>query len=161
MKKPLRGLNSPVFLASFAVVFLVAFAGNLLVGNATQSQWYESVKPSLTPPNYVFPIAWSILFILIAFSLYFAWTSANAVERKSVSLLFTANFLLNIAWSGFYFTLRNPTLALIDLIALWVSILALIKLLLPINKKSAYLLVPYLLWVSFAGVLNYLTIVGK
>ncbi len=158
MKKTRSDINLLVLLTSFAIVFLVAFTGNLLVGNATQSQWYESVKPSLTPPNYVFPIAWGILFILIAISLYLAWTSANASERKSIAVLFTANFLLNIAWSGFYFTLRDPALALIDLVALWISILALIKFLLPIDKKSAFLLVPYLLWVSFAGVLNYLAI---
>ena len=76
------------------------------------------------------------------------------------AILFSVNLLLNVLWSFSFFFLQNPTLAFIDLIILGLSIIAIILFVKKIEKKSAWLLVPYLLWISFAGILNYLIAFG-
>jgi len=148
--------NILVLVICLIIVYLVAFIGSLLTNPGVKSSWYEQVRPSLTPPNWVFPVAWTILFFLIALSLYFAW--GNNKQRKTTAILFGINFVLNIAWSAIYFGLRNPLYAFIEIILLWISILSMIIVLRKINKTSSWLLIPYLLWVSFASVLTYLSI---
>ncbi len=115
-------------------------------------------KTCNNPPNFVFPIAWTILFILIAISLYFAWINSNKKQKVFVIALFLVNFILNILWSVFYFTMHKPLFAFMDLLLLFLSIIALIVYNNKIDKKAGYLLIPYLLWVGFAGILNYLSI---
>jgi len=148
--------NVKVLVVSLVVVYLVAFMGSLFT-NADTS-WYEAIKPSITPPNWVFPVVWNILFFLIALSLYFAWTNSDKDQKSSIVRVFAVNLLLNILWSLFFFGLRLPTLAFFELILLWSSIIYMVIVLLDIEKKSAYLLLPYLIWVTFAGILNYLII---
>jgi tryptophan-rich sensory protein len=92
-------------------------------------------------------------------SLYSAWINIKDKKKKQkIFILFGINFLLNILWSLFYFTLENPLLAFFDLILLWVSIFILIKISWKENRKTSWLLFPYILWISFAGILNYLSI---
>jgi len=147
-----------ILIICFIIVYLVAFIGSIFTSSAVNSQWYSSIKPSITPPNYVFPIVWNILFFLIAFSLYLAWiNSKNKKIKTKVAWAFGVNFILNIFWSVFYFYLKNPEFAFFELILLWFSILSMIIITWRINKKSAYLLIPYFLWVTFAGILNYLS----
>jgi len=150
--------NWKVLIVCLVVVYLTAFIGSLFTSQNTNSDWYESIKPKLTPPNWVFPIVWNVLFFLIAMSLYFAWVSGKKTNKKDIVWVFAVNFGLNILWSIFYFGLRNPAASLVVLVLLWVSILLMIHITYGINKKSAYLLLPYLFWVSFAGVLNYLSV---
>ena len=142
---------------SLVIVYLVAFLGSLFTSPVTDSQWYESIKPAITPPNWVFPIVWNILFFLIALSLYLSWTNSKKKDKKKIITAFSINFILNIFWSVLYFGLKNPLLSFFELILLWISILAMILVTYNINKTSSYLLWPYLAWVSFAGVLNYLS----
>ena len=146
-----------------ALVFLVALAGSFFTSQNSGSQWYNSIKPSITPPNFVFPIVWNILFLLIALSLYFAWTSIkknktkkSKSSRDSIALFFGINLFLNLLWSFLFFAMKLPAFAFFELIILWISILALIFVTYKIRKLSAYLLIPYALWIAFAGVLNYL-----
>ncbi|MFH1823244.1 MAG: TspO/MBR family protein [archaeon] len=140
---------------SFVTIFLVAFIGSFLTDS--KSSWYESIKPSITPPNFVFPIAWTTIFILLAFSLYFSWVHLK--DQKKVILFYGINFVLNILWSLFFFTLKNPTLALVDIVPLWVSILGLFLINWKKNKISSWLVLPYLLWVTFATILNVLMVI--
>jgi len=154
-----KRVNWKVFIVCVLVVYSVALIGSIFTSQSTNSSWYDSIKPAITPPNYVFPIAWNILFILIIFSLYFSWTEAKKIkEKKKIIILFGINFILNILWSVFYFGMRNPSLAFIEIIFLWASILLLVLGIYKTSKKASMLLLPYLLWVSFAGVLNYLSI---
>lgn len=156
MKK--RG-NWKFLLASFVIVFAVASIGSLFTSPNTNSAWYESIKPGLTPPNWIFPVVWTILFILIAFSLYLSWTSiTDKRARRKIIFAFGINFILNILWSVLYFGLKNPFAALIEIFFLWASIIFMIHTAYAINKKAGYFLVPYLIWVSFAIVLNYLSV---
>ena len=145
-----------VLIISLILVFLTAFIGSFFTSGNTNSDWYQQIKPSITPPNYVFPIVWNILFFLIALSLYFSWIKAKNKNKKKIAIVFSINLILNILWSFLFFGLRNPLLGFIELIILWISIIVMIKTTYKIDKKSSYLLIPYLLWVSFAGILNYL-----
>jgi len=157
----MRKFNLKILLICLFIVFIVAFIGSLFTSNNVNSKWYESVKPSITPPNYVFPIAWTILFFLIALSLYFALINSKTKDnnqRKIIVFVFGINFILNILWTFFYFNMHNPLLAFYNIILLIISILSLIFVCWKINKISAYLLLPYLLWVCFASVLNWLSI---
>lgn len=153
-----KRIDWKVLISSLIIVYAIAFIGSLFTSPSVDSSWYESVRPSITPPNWIFPVVWNILFFLIAISLYLAWISSSKKNKRKVIIVFGINFILNILWSMLYFGLRNPGLAFFEIILLWISILLMIKTTFKINKRSSYLLVPYLLWVSFAGILNYLTV---
>lgn len=148
--------NWLVFVACLLIVFAVAAVGSVFTSSNTGSEWYKSIKPSITPPNFVFPIVWSILFLLIGISLYFAWM--NGKNKLLIGILFGINFVLNILWSVFYFQMRGPLFAFIEIIFLWFSILAMMIVSWKANSKAGWMLLPYLLWVSFAAVLNFLSI---
>jgi len=137
-------------------VYLAAFIGSVFTSINVDSEWYYSIKPSITPPNWVFPVVWNILFFLIGLSLFFAWIKSNKKQKTKIAILFSMNLFLNVFWSFFFFFLQNPTLAFADLILLVFSIIAMILFVKKIETKSATLLIPYLLWVCFAGILNFL-----
>ena len=152
-----KKINWKILIVSLVIVYLVAFIGSLFTSPVTDSAWYESIRPSITPPNWVFPVVWNILFFLIAISLYLSWKSSDKRQKNLVAWVFGINFILNIFWSFLYFGLKNPLFAFYELILLWISILIMILVTCRISKASSYLLIPYFLWVSFAGVLNYLS----
>lgn len=150
--------NLKILLFSFMAVIITAVAGNLFTTRAVNSSWYQTIKPSITPPNFIFPIAWTTLFILMAFSLYLAYISVkNIEEKKKIALFYGINFFLNMLWSFLFFFLRRPDLAFFYIIFLWISILLICVYTWKIEKKSSILFWPYLLWVSFATLLNYLS----
>ena len=116
------------------------------------STWYlELIKPSFNPPNWIFAPVWTTLFLLMGISLYLIWSSK---DNKLSLRWFVIHLLLNVAWSALFFGLRLPLLALIEIILLWIAIFFTIKESYIISRISAYLLIPYLLWVSFASILN-------
>jgi len=161
MKKGANRINWKVLIVSFVIVYLVAFVGSLFTSPVTDSEWYDSIKPSITPPGWVFPIVWNILFFLIGLSLYFSWINAKKLDvKKKLVIVFGINFVLNIFWSVLYFGLKNPFYAFIEIFVLWISIVSMIYVTYKIDKKAGWILVPYLLWVSFAIVLNYLSVWG-
>ena len=147
-------INWKVLIISFVVVHLAALLGGLVTNSDTD--WYDSVKPSITPPDYYFPIVWTILFILISLSLYFAWVSAKKNQKKAIGIAFGINLILNAFWSYLFFGLQRPLFAFYELILLWFSILGMLIVTYKTNKASFYMLIPYFLWVSFAGILNWL-----
>ena len=141
---------------SFILVALTAFIGSLFTTPSISSGWYEQIKPAISPPNFVFPIAWGILYLLLAVSLYFAYVGAKENEKRNIFLAYGANLILNALWSFAFFGLQNPLLGMIVLVLLWVSILGAMFVALKIDQKAGLMLIPYLAWVSFAGLLNYL-----
>src|SRR5262249_40143901 len=120
------------------------------------SPWYYALrKPSWQPPDWLVGPAWSIILALASLSAFPAWRSAAADrERVVIAALFAANGVLNILWSPLFFKFRRPDWALIEVPFLWLSILAPIVLLARVSWVSSLLLMPYLIWVSFAAVLN-------
>jgi len=151
-----KGVNWKVLIVSFLVVHLAALAGSLFTNSDTA--WYDSIKPDITPPGYYFGIVWTILFILISLSLYFAWINAKKEQRKNIGIVFGINLILNALWSYLFFGLQNPLAAFYELIFLELSIVTMLLVTYKINKTSFYMLIPYLLWVSFAGILNWLIV---
>jgi tryptophan-rich sensory protein len=124
------------------------------------SPWYYALKkPSWQPPDWLFGPAWTVILALASLAAFLAWRHAqDRTGRLLVAGLFGVNGVLNILWSPLFFTLRRPDWALIEVPFLWLSILAPIVLLAPLSHAASLLMMPYLLWVSFAAVLN-LTIV--
>lgn len=153
-------INWKVLIVSFVIVYAVAAIGSIFTTNSVKSNWYNSIKPSITPPNWVFPIVWNVLFFLIALSLYFVWSSKNSgkQQKEKIVEVYGINFFLNVLWSVFYFQLKIPLIAFFEILLLWFSIIAMLSVSLKIDKKAFYLLIPYFLWVSFAIILNYLSI---
>jgi len=135
------------------VVCLLAGAVGSLFTSSSVSTWYATLaKPSFNPPSWLFGPVWTVLYILMGIALYLAWTKRK--EANGEIAVFTAQLALNMLWSALFFGLRNPSWALIEIIILWVMILVTMMKFYAIEKKAGYLLVPYLLWVSFATVLN-------
>ena len=160
-KSDSKKINWKILIISLVIVYLVAFIGSIFTSQQTNTQWYEEIKPSITPPSWIFPVVWNILFFLIALSLYFSWTAIKKSDKKIKKKLidvFSANFLLNILWSFIYFGMQNPLYAFYEIIILWISIGIMMQVTYKINKLSSYLLAPYFLWVGFAIILNYLTV---
>ena len=123
--------------------------------------WYRGLeKSALNPPDWVFAPAWALIYALAVVAATLGWRAMRtSAGRAWLVSLFFMNALLNIGWSGVFFTLRRPDWAMAELMALWVSVAALIILLGQRSKIAGGLLVPYLCWVSFAGWLNYKVVV--
>jgi len=148
-------INYKVLISCLVIVYLIAFIGSLFTSGNTNLEWYINNKPTITPPNYVFPIVWNILFFLIALSLYFAWIKANKEQKKKIAFVFGLNLILNVLWSFLFFKLQQPLWAFVDLLLFLATIILMISVTWEVDRKVSYLLVPYLLWVTFAGVLNW------
>ena len=145
IKKPKK------LLASLLIVFsLVAIAS--WVTSTSVNGWYLSInKPVLTPPSWVFPVAWTILYFLMALALYLVWSKGTETKGvKSALVAFGIQLGLNILWTPLFFGLNNILLALIDIYFLLIAIVITIVLFHKVSKKAAYLLIPYLVWVTFA-----------
>jgi benzodiazapine receptor len=119
--------------------------------------WYASLnKPSFSPPNWIFGPVWTLLYALMGVAAYLIWQ--RGIEKpavRSALLIFSFQLILNFLWSFFFFKLQSPLYALIEILFLWVLILATIIRFYQLDKKAGLILVPYLLWVSFATFLNF------
>jgi tryptophan-rich sensory protein len=141
-----------------AAVLSCIIAGSLgsLVTITGPGTWYAGlVKPWFTPPGWVFGPVWITLFTLMGIALYLVWQEGMEKPdvRKAVAI-FGAQFFLNILWSFLFFGLRSPLAGLADIVLLWLTIAATIAAFYRVNKTAAYLLVPYLAWVTLAAALN-------
>jgi translocator protein len=141
------------------LVAAAAAAGVAILGalNTDLGGWYYNLhKPAWEPPDWLFGPAWTVIFALAAAAGVTAWRAAP--DRRSRTLivgLFALNGFLNLLWSLLFFRLRRPDWALAEVGFLWLSILVLIVALYPRSKTAGLLLVPYLLWVGFASILNW------
>lgn len=125
--------------------------------------WYANlVKPAINPPAWVFAPVWTTLFLLMGVAAFLVWSSdakaSEGKEKKVIKIaliLFIVQLALNVIWSIIFFSLHSPGGAFIEIIFLWLAILATIIAFAKISKLAAWLLVPYILWVSFATYLNF------
>lgn len=147
------------FIISILIVFAVAFLGNGLIAKVVKSPWYESIKPAITPPTYMFSIGLNILFFLLATSMYLAWIHSKKGKKKIIAVEYGTNLFLILLWAFMFFGLKQPILSFFTLIFLLISIFSLIHVTWNLNKKASYFLIPYLLGASFVGVLNFLAII--
>ncbi len=148
-----KTMLTPILIAGGVAVFL-GIAGGLLTDIGP---WYRDLrKPRLNPPNWLFGPAWTIILGLAAWSAVLAWNAASDPdEQRLVVLLFGANAILHLLWSPLFFKLKRPDWALFEVAFLWASLVALTIGLAPISHTASLLIVPYLLWVSFATWLNW------
>ncbi|MCQ8894480.1 MAG: tryptophan-rich sensory protein [Methanolinea sp.] len=152
-----RWIQSPArLLAAIILCNMAGFVGSLVTVTGPGS-WYQGlVKPSFSPPNFVFGPVWTTLYILMGISLYLVWMESLAGKKTTVALVFFgAQLGLNTLWSFLFFGLQSPFLGLIEICVLWACIVATVVLFFRIKPAAAYLLVPYLLWVTFASFLTY------
>jgi tryptophan-rich sensory protein len=148
-----RGWAIPILVA-----LVVAFGVALVGGTITDlGPWYEGLaKPDWTPPRPVFPIAWTVIFALCAVSAVTAWRAAPGPKQSDMVIgLFALNGFLNILWSLLFFRMQRPDWALLELVVLWISIAVLIVYCGRLSRLAGLLLLPYLAWVTLAGMLNW------
>lgn len=139
--------------------------GSEIIGNigslATFSQittWYATLsKPAFQPPNWLFGPVWTILFALMGISLYLVWAQRSektATQVDAAVKIFAVQFTLNVLWSFFFFGFHETYLAFLEILLLWSAIVVTIVQFRRISPTAAWLLVPYLVWVTFASILN-------
>ena len=117
--------------------------------------WYASLnRPFFSPPNWVFGPVWTTLYILLGISFFLIWKEEATKARDLAIKVFLIQMLLNFAWSFIFFYFNLIGAALIEIILLWISIASMIYLFYKIKPVAAYMNIPYLLWVSFATILN-------
>ncbi len=118
--------------------------------------WYKTIeKSTLNPPGWVFGPVWTALFLLMGYALYLVWTDEGGKNKRRAYWIFGIQLALNTLWSIIFFGLQSPGGALVEIVFLWLAILAMIFVFAKISKLAAWLLIPYILWVSFAAYLNY------
>ena len=142
---------------AIAVSELAGIIGSVFTAPAISSGWYASlVTPTLNPPAWVFGPVWTILFALMGIAAFLVWKKGLATPGiKRALIIFDVQLGLNALWSIIFFGLHSPGVAFVEIIFLWLAILATIITFAKISKSAAWLLVPYILWVSFAGYLNF------
>ena len=142
------------------LVVMTCLVIGYLSGKVTQESittWYPTlIKPVFNPPNWIFPIAWTILYIMmgVAGGLIWNYLESDQEKVKKAFTVFIIQLALNALWSYLFFGLHNPFLALIEIILLWLMIFETYTQFKKIDKVAGMLLIPYLAWVTFATVLN-------
>lgn len=118
-------------------------------------EWYRALrKPSWTPPDWLFPVAWSILYLMIAVAGWLVWRTAGFSGAALALGAYGLHLVFNALWSALFFGAHRIGLAFVDVMAMWGSLVATIVLFAPISPLAAGLLAPYLAWVTFAAALN-------
>jgi benzodiazapine receptor len=139
------------------ISLVLCIGGGWLSGLFTNTElkgWYPKLtKSMLTPPEFVFPLVWTFLYILMGISLYLIWKIPGKSKIPAL-LFFVLQLFFNFIWSFIFFYLQKPIAALVDIGFLWIAIMTTIFFFNKLSKTAAYLLVPYFLWVSFAFYLN-------
>ncbi|MGW8184922.1 MAG: TspO/MBR family protein [Candidatus Moraniibacteriota bacterium] len=129
--------------------------GSLFTASSVKG-WYTTIqKAPLNPPGWIFGPVWTVLFLLMGYALYIVWISEDKAKKNLAYVAFAIQLALNVFWSVIFFGLKSPGLALAEILILWLAIIFNIFIFYRISRTSAWLLVPYLLWVTFAAYLNY------
>jgi translocator protein len=152
-------MNTNTLLKLVAALGLPQIAGGIgaLFTTSAIPTWYATLqRPEIAPPNWVFGPVWTTLYVIMGVAAFLVWQ--KGLYRKDVKValsLFLVQLLLNTLWSILFFGMQNPGAAFIEIIVLWLAILATITTFAKVSRVAAWLLIPYLAWVSFAAYLNY------
>jgi len=143
--KLIVSLAFPVAIGSIAGFFTAAGT----------SGWLDTLNsPSFRSPNWIFGPVWTVLYLVMGFSLFLIWNEKASKQRNQALTIFLVQLTLNFFWSFIFFSFHMIGVALIEIILLWASIITMIVLFYKIKTLAAYINIPYLLWVTFATVLN-------
>jgi tryptophan-rich sensory protein len=147
------GVNEWIGLVvSFVVCFAVAGLGSLAT-TPNIPTWYATLnKPSWNPPNWLFGPVWTVLYALMAVAVWLVWRRTGWGVAVTI---FAIQLALNLAWSFIFFGSHQPGLAFLEIVLLWLAIAATVLMFFQVSTVAAILMIPYLLWVSFAAALNY------
>ena len=153
----MKNAKSIWMLAVFiAICFAVSGVGAIATSRSV-SQWYPALqKPSWNPPPWVFGPVWTVLYLMMAIAAWIVWRQRGFKGAAGALGIFALQLALNAAWSPLFFGLRNPLAGLVDIIPLWIAIMATIISFRRISPLAGALLVPYWLWVGFATALNFM-----
>jgi benzodiazapine receptor len=141
---------------AITICLMVGYSSSNVTRSGTET-WYPTIiKPVFNPPNWIFMPVWTILFVLMGIAAGLVWnrTKEQNAEVKTALGFFLIQLALNALWSYLFFGLKNPFLALIEIVLLWLMIYETYLKFFKINKTAGYLLIPYLAWVGFATILN-------
>ena len=145
-------------LIALALWIALCAGGGALIGVTTpggDSPWYASLdKPSWTPPSWVFAPVWTTLYALMGVAAWLVWREGGWRQQRRPLMIFLAQLTLNFAWSPIFFRLQQITWALVDIVALWLLVVITIRVFARAERRAAWLLAPYLAWISFAAALN-------
>lgn len=143
-------------LLSAATTVILGYASGLVTKTSVKT-WYPTLKkPWFTPPNWLFPVAWGTLYLLMGVSAGIVWSHINdgGSLAKTGLKYFTVQFGLNMLWSYLFFGLKSPNIALVEVVSLWSLIYKTWEIFAKVDTTAGWLMVPYLAWVSYATVLN-------
>lgn len=142
--------------ASLGACYLAAFIGSIFTAPNVPT-WYAALaRPVFAPPDWIFAPVWTALFTLMGISAYLVWREGLADPKVRAALsIFVLQLAVNASWSAAFFGLRSPPAGLAVIIVLWVLIALNIQKFRAVSRTAAALLLPYLIWVSFAAVLNF------
>lgn len=144
---------------ALCLFLILTFSVELLSGffsSAASGSWYQELeKPDWTPPGRVFGWAWTILYFLMGLSIWFVWDKMRGKQEAEPYIYFGVQLFLNLIWSWLFFGLQSPLLALVNIVALWITLLITIVAFWSKSAPAALLLLPYWLWVTFATALNF------
>ncbi len=151
-----RTTDTVALIIAIAVCEIAGAIGGLFTAMSVTT-WYRTLaKPTLTPPDWLFAPVWTALYALMGVAAWLVWRSE--AEREAVKLalvVFGAQLVLNIMWSAVFFGLQTPALAFAEIVVLWAAVLAATAEFFRISRAAGVLMLPYLLWVTFAAVLNF------
>jgi len=144
--------------AALAGWLLLCVGGGALIGlvsNGGESAWYATLRtPVWNPPTWLFGPVWTTLYALMAVAAWLVWRRGGWVQQRPALTVFLAQLLANFAWSPFFFTAQRPGLALADIVLLWLLIVVTAWAFARVDRRAAWLLAPYLAWVTYAATLN-------
>lgn len=147
-----------LYLGKLIISIVLPLALGAIAGMFTSQsvpEWYETLnRPTFNPPNWIFGPVWSTLYVIMGISLFLIWKQEVSKERNFAILIFLIQLLLNFGWSFIFFYFNMIGFALIEIILLWFSIIIMLLLFYKIKPIASYINIPYLLWVTFATVLN-------
>ena len=150
-----RARNVTALAVALVLCYGAAAVGRLL-GAGADGGWYADLaKPSWTPPSWVFGPVWTLLYGMMAVAAWLVWLRRRQRPAAAAMALFAAQLALNAAWSPLFFGLHRPDIAFADIVLLWLALAATVWLFLRRSVLAGLVLVPYLLWVSFAVALNF------
>jgi translocator protein len=149
-------INYFKLLASVLVCQFAGILGSVFTLSSIDN-WYSLLeKPIFNPPSWVFFPVWTLLYTLMGIALYIVWEKGVHDRDVKIGLIFFGmQLILNTLWSFLFFGLRSPYYGLVEIVFLWLAIILTIVQFNKVSKIASYLLVPYILWVSFATLLNY------
>lgn len=141
---------------SIVICQIVGLVGSFFTAPAIQT-WYVTLsKPAFTPPNWLFAPVWTTLFLLMGISLFLVWRKPVSMPKVRTALvIFAVQLALNVLWSILFFGLRSPLAGFIEILILWAVVLLTIVNFYELSSTAGMLLIPYILWVSFAAFLNF------